>query len=174
MTTFAKKTIPSKFLENIKSRNVKCQNERNAEKSTSITHQKSTKTTAYSIRKSKAFETKISKGVDGVRKFTTNPYKRFRSKQTRLPLHDESKNYVNTTSHKYVAKTESQQRGELHIRTLQTAATCFPSASVPLEQSKNTFSEGNIKQTQFYIWQGRVCTLHLSKKSPKTNWKTRR
>ena len=142
-----KETIPSKIPWNIRSRKVRSQNERNAEKSTSITHQISKKTTAYSIRKSKAFETKISKGVEGVRKFTTNPYKRFRSKQTRLAVHDVSKNYVNTTSHKYVAKTESQQRGDLHTRTIQTDTTCSPSASVPLEQSINAFSEGNIKQT---------------------------
>ena len=106
-------------------------------------------------QKSKTIETKICREVDGVRKFTvkfmTNPYKRFRSKQTRLAVHDVSKNYVNTTSQKYVAKTESQQREELHIRTLQTETICSPSASVPLEQSINTFSEGNIKQTQFYI-----------------------
>ena len=61
------------------------------------------------------------------------------------------KSYLKTNIHRYVAKTESQQRGELHIRTLQTDTTCSPSASVPLEQSINTFSEGNIKQTQFHI-----------------------
>ena len=93
---------------------------------------------------SKTFKTKICKGVDGVLKFTvkftTNPNKRFRSKQTRLAVHDVSKSYVNTTSHKYVAKTESQQREELHIHILQTATTSSPSASVSLEQSINTYS----------------------------------
>ena len=83
------------------------------------------KPTGYSIRKSKAFKTKISKGVDIERKFTvkftTNTYERFRSKQTRLAVHDVSKSYVKTTSHKYVAKLESQQREELRIRTLPTA-----------------------------------------------------
>ena len=53
---------------------------------------------------SKTIETKICKGVHGVRKFTvkftTNPYKQFRSKQTRLAVHHVSKSYVNTTSHK--------------------------------------------------------------------------
>ena len=126
---------------------------------------------------SKTIETKICKGVDGVDNFigktTTNPFKRFRSKNTRLVVHDVSKSYVKTTSYQYVAKTESQQREELHNRTMQTATTCSPSASVPLEQSINTFSEGNIKQTQLCIWKGRVFTLHLSKQNPKTNWKTR-
>ena len=32
-------------------------------------------------QKSKVFETKIYKGVDGVHKFTTNPYKPFRSQK---------------------------------------------------------------------------------------------
>ena len=100
---------------------------------------------------SKKFKTKICKGVDGVLKFTTNPYKRFRSKQTRLAVHDVSKSYAITTSHKYVAKAESQQREELQIRIFQTTTTCSPSTSVPLVQSINTFSEGNIKQTQFDI-----------------------
>ena len=90
---------------------------------------------------SKKFKTMTCKGVDCVLKFTTNPYKRFRSKKkSRLAVHDVSKCYVITTSHKYVAKTESQQREELHIRKLQTATTFSPSASVSLEQSRNTFS----------------------------------
>ena len=129
-----------------------------------------------SIRKSKAFETKISNGVDDVRKFTmkftTNPYKQFRSKQTRLAVHDVSKSYVNTTSHKYIAKTESQQREELHTRTMQSVTSFSSSASVSMEQSINIyslFSKETVKQTQFHICQGRVFTLHLSKKNPKTN-----
>ena len=65
MTTLAKKTIQSKFLYNIKARKVRSQNERNAEKSTFITHQKSKKNNLQ--QKSKTFE-KICKGVDGVRK----------------------------------------------------------------------------------------------------------
>ena len=128
MTAFAKKTSPSKLLWNIKSRKVRSQNERNAEKSTFITQQKAAKTTACSFRKSKAFETNISEGVDGACKFTvkvtTNPYRRFRSKQTSLVVHDLSKTYVKTTSHKYVAKTESQQREDLKICTLLTGITC--------------------------------------------------
>ena len=168
MTTFAKKTIPSKFLQNIKSKEVRSQNERNAEKSTSITHQKSTKKNSLQHQKSKTIETKICKEVDGVRKFTTNPYRRFRSKQTRLAVHDESKNYVNTTSHKYVAKTESQKRPPyLHIATGHSKFLICISNSGAIDKHFFTFSEGKIKQTQFYIWQGRVFTLHLSKKIQK-------
>ena len=59
------------------------------------------------------------------------------------------KSYVNTTSHKYVARPESQQREELHIRTLQTATPLCSSVSVSMEQSINTFSEGNIKKRIF-------------------------
>ena len=59
---------------------------------------------------SKTFQTKICMGVDGVRKFTvksmTNPYKRIRRTKTRFAVRDVSKSYVNTTSHKYVAKPE--------------------------------------------------------------------
>ena len=123
---------------------------------------------------SKTIETKICTGVDGVRKFTvkytTNPYKRFRSKKKRGLRYTMCHKAI---SHQYVVKAESQQREELHNRTMQTATTCSPSASVPLEQSINTFSEGIIKQTQLCIWKGRVFTLHLSKQNPKTNWKTR-
>ena len=108
------------------------------------------KPTGCSIRKSKAFKTKISKGVDIERKFTvkftTNTYERFRSKQTRLAVHDVSKSYVKTTSHIYVAKLESQQREELRIRTLQSASACSRSASMPLEQSINTFLFSRRKQ----------------------------
>ena len=93
---------------------------------------------------SKTIETNICKGFDGVRKFTvkltTNPYKQFRSKQTRLAVHDVSKSYVNTTSHKYVAKTEPQQREELHTRTMQSATPFSSSASVSMEQSINNYS----------------------------------
>ena len=121
---------------------------------------------------------KICKGVDGVRKLTvkstTNPYKRFRSKKRGLRSKMCEKSYLNPNVHRYVAKTESQQREELQIRTLQTATPFSSSASVSSQQSINTFSEGKIKQTQFHIWQGRVFTLHLSKKNPKTNRKTRR
>ena len=128
-------------------------------------------------QKSKTAKTKICKGAEGVRKFTlkstTNPYKPIRSKKNVVCGTRCFKKYVSTTSHKWVAKTEWQQREELHIRTLQTNTTCSPSASVPLEQSINSFSEGNIKQTQFNFWQCRVLTLHMCKKNPKTNWKTR-
>ena len=55
-------------------------------------------------------------------------------------VHDLSKSYVKTTSHKYVAKTESQQREELHTRALQSATTCSSSASVSLEQSMKHYS----------------------------------
>ena len=45
------------------------------------------------LKHQKRSKKKISKGVDGVGKFTvkftTNPYKRFRSKQTRLAVQDE-------------------------------------------------------------------------------------
>ena len=51
-----------------------------------------------------------------------------------------SKNYVNTTSHKYVAKTESQQREQLHSRTMQSATPFSSSASVSMEQSINNYS----------------------------------
>ena len=129
-------------------------------------------------QKSKPFETKICRGNDGGRKFTKestkNPYKRFRSKKTRLAVHDVSRSCVNFASHKYVAKTESQQREKLHIHTLLTVTPFSWSSSVPLEQSINTSSEGNMKETQFYIRKDRVFALHLSKKNPKTNWKTRR
>ena len=129
-------------------------------------------------QKIKTVRTKISEGIDGARKFTakftTNSYRRFRSKQTRLAVYDVSKSYVSTTSHKYVAKNELQQRQELNIRTLQTAITCSPSALVPLEQSTNTFSGRNIKQTQFYIWKSSVPALYVFKKNPKTDWKSRR
>ena len=90
---------------------------------------------------SKKFETKICKRVDSVRQFTvkslTNPYERIRGKKTRFVVRDVSKSYVNTTSIKYVAKTEWQQREEPHIRTLQSATPCSSSASVSLEQSIN-------------------------------------
>ena len=48
-----------------------------------------------------------------------------------------SKSYVNTTTQRHVAKTESQQREELHTRTLQSATPCSSSASVSFEQSIN-------------------------------------
>ena len=122
-------------------------------------------------QKSKTAKTKICKGDEGVRKFTvkteTNPYKPIRSKKNVVCGTRCFKRYVSTTSHKWVAKTESQQREELHIRTLQTTTTCSSSASVPLEQSINSFSEGNIKQLQFNFWQGRDLTLHLSEKIQK-------
>ena len=105
-------------------------------------HIKNPKKTTYNI---KNVRKKICKGVDGVRKFTvksnTNLYKRFRNKKkTRFAVHDLSKNYVNTTSHKYVAKTESQQREELHTRTMQSATPFSSSASVSMEQSINNYS----------------------------------
>ena len=62
------------------------------------------------------------------------------TKKTRFAVHDLSKNYVNTTSHKYVAKTESQQREELHTRTMQSATPFSSSASVSMEQSINNYS----------------------------------
>ena len=75
--------------------------------------------------KSKKVEKKICKGVDGVRKLTvkstTKPYKRFRSKKRGLRSKMCEKSYLKTNVHRYVAKTESQQREELHVRTLQTA-----------------------------------------------------
>ena len=98
----------------------------------------------HQLTASKTIETNICKGFDGVRKFTvkftTNSYKQFRSKQTRLAVHDVSKSYVNTTSHKYVAKTESQQREELHTRTMQLATPFSSSSSVSMEQSINNYS----------------------------------
>ena len=84
------------------------------------------------------------------------------------------KSYLKTNSHRYVAKPESQQREELLIRTLQMATTCSPSSSVPLKHLISSFSEGNIKQTQFNIWQGTVFTLQLCIYTPKSDWKTRR
>ena len=62
------------------------------------------------------------------------------TKRTRFAVHDLSKNYVNTTNHKYVAKTESQQREELHTRTMQSATPFSSSASVSMEQSINNYS----------------------------------
>ena len=125
-------------------------------------HIKNPQKNSLQHQKSKTIETKICKEVDGVRKFTTNPYRRFRSKQTRLALHDESKNYVNTTSHKYVAKTESQKRPPyLHIATGHSKFLICISNSGAIDKHFFTFSEGKIKQTQFYIWQGRVFTLHV-------------
>ena len=62
------------------------------------------------------------------------------TKKTRFAVHGLSKNYVNTTSHKYVAKTESQQREELHTRTMQSATPFSSSASVSMEQSIHAFS----------------------------------
>ena len=70
-------------------------------------------------------------------KSTTNPYKRFRSRKARFAVHHVSKSYVIIASQKNVAKTESQQREELHFRTSQSATTCSPSALVSLEQLLN-------------------------------------
>ena len=103
---------------------------------------------------SKTIETNICKGFDGGRKFTTNPYKRFRSKQTRLVVHDVSKNYVNTTSHKYVAKTESQQkRGTPYPHNAIGHSFFLVCIGVygAIDKQLFTFLEGNRKQTQFHI-----------------------
>ena len=123
--------------------------------STFITHQKSTKTTAYSIKNQKRSKLRPAREMTVCASSRSSPRKTLingsEAKKARLAVHDVSKIYVNTASHKYVAKPESQQREELHIRTLQTATPFSSSASVSLEQSINTFSEGNIKQTRFHI-----------------------
>ena len=51
-----------------------------------------------------------------------------------------SKNYVNTTTQRHVAKTETQQKQGHHTRTLQSATLCSSSASVSLEQSIKNYS----------------------------------
>ena len=131
-----------------------------------------------SIKKSKAIEIKISNGVDGVRKFTvksrSNPYKRFRSKKRGLRSKMCQKSYLKTNIHRYVAKTESQQRAPyLHNATGHSKFLNCISVSGTIDKQLFTFLEGNRKQTQFHIWQGRVFTLHLSEKNPKNNRKTR-
>ena len=117
--------------------------------------------------KSKTFEKKIYKGVDGVRNFTvkstTNPYKRFRNKQTRFAVHDLSKSYVNTTSHKYVAKTKSQKkRGAPYPRNAIGHSFFLVCIGVygAIDKQLFTFLEGNRKQTQFHISQ--VQFLHYN------------
>ena len=56
----------------------------------------------------------------------------------RFAVHEVSKSYVNTTSHKYVAKTKSQQREELHSLKVQWATPGFASLSISLlNQSRN-------------------------------------
>ena len=108
--------------------------------STFITQQSFKKTT-YNIKNQKRSEN-IFKGVDGERKITvkamTSPYKRFRNKnKTRFAVHDLSESYLNTTSHRHIAKTESKEREKLHTHTLQLATPRCSSASVSLEQSIN-------------------------------------
>ena len=124
---------------------------------TFIKHQKSTKTTTTS----KTFETKICKGVERVRRFTvtsmTNPYERFRSKKTRFAVYHVSKSYVITTSHKNVAKTESQQREELRFRTSESSTTCSLSTLLSLEQSLNNHF--------FRLKQKTNANLHLTRYS---------
>ena len=100
---------------------------------------------------SKTIETKICKELTVCSSSRQTPINGSEAKKSRLAVHDVSKSYAITTSHKYVAKAESQQREELHLRILQTATTCSSSTLVPLEQSINTFPEGNIKQLQFNI-----------------------
>ena len=169
MTAFAKKNSIKTPIKHWVQNKFRSQNERNAKKSTFLT-QKSTKTTAYSIKNRKRSK------LRSAGELTVCASSRWSPRKTRINRSEAKneacgtrcvKNYVKTTSHKCVAKTESQRREELHIRTLQTATTCSPCASVPLEQSINTFSERNIKQTQFNVWQGRLFTLHLSRKIQK-------
>ena len=108
--------------------------------STFITQQSFEKAT-YNIRKQKRSK-EIFKGVDDELNITvkamTSPYKRFRNKnKTRLAVHDLSESYLNTTSHRHIAKTESKEREKLHTHTLQLATPRCSSASVSLEQSIN-------------------------------------
>ena len=171
MTAFAKKNSIKTPIKHWLQKKFRSQNERNAKKSTFLT-QKSTKTTAYSIKNRKRSKLRSAGELTVCASSRWSPRKTPKNgseakKKTKLAAHDVSKSYKYTTSHKYVAKPESQQRRELHIRTLETATTCSPSASVPLEQSINTFCERNIKRTEFNIWHGRVFTLHLSKKIQK-------
>ena len=124
---------------------------------------------------SKTIETKVCKGIDGVHKitvkFTTNPYKRFGIKQTRFAVHDLSESFVNTTGHEYVLKTESQQREELHFRTLQTATPFSSSALVSIEQSINIyslFSKETEKKRSFTS--DKVQFLHYNCAKNSKNW----
>ena len=107
-------------------------------------------------QKSKTFEKKICKRVDGVSKFTvkstTNPYKRFRSKKRGLRSKICQKSYLKTNIHRYVAKTESQQRAPyLHIATGHSKLLICISVSGATDKHFFTFSEGKIKQTLFHI-----------------------
>ena len=172
MTIFAKKQDHQKSYETL-SQEKSGVNLNEMQKSQPSLHNKIRQ--KQQLAASKTIETKICTGVDGVRKFTvkytTNPYKRFRSKKNEAC---DTRCVQKLSVIKTSQKLNRKKREELHIRTLQTATTCSPSASVPLEQSINTFSEGNIKQTQFNIWHGRVFTPNVSHKNANTNWKTRR
>ena len=105
---------------------------------------------------SKTFEKKICKRVDGVRKFTvkskTNPYKRFRSKKRGLRSRMCQKSYLKTNIHRYVAKTESQQRAPyLHIANGHYMFPVCIGVYGAIDKQIFTFLEGNGKQTQFHI-----------------------
>ena len=82
------------------------------------------------------------------------------------------KSYVKTNNNRYVARTESQQRAPyLHIATGHSRFLICIGVCGTIDKQLFTFLEGNGKQTQFHIFQGRVFTSHLSKKIQKLNEK---
>ena len=145
MRTSAKNNSIKFSIKHWVQKKVRSHGNRYAWKSTFIKHQKSQKNNIQH-QKSKTFEKKICKRVDGVRKFTvkstTNPYKRFRSKKRGLWSKMCQKSYLKTNIHRYVAKTESQQRAPyLHIATGQSKFLISISVSGAIDEHFFTFSE---------------------------------
>ena len=111
------------------------------------------------LTSSKTFETTICKGVDGLRKFIMksmkNPEKRFRGKKRGLRYMMCQKSYLKTNGDRRVAKTESQQTGELQIRTLQSATPSSSSVSTSQEELRNANYLFRLKQKQRKFESGR-------------------
>ena len=108
-------------------------------------------------------------------KSTTNPYKRFRNKKTRLAVHDVKKlcknHYSKTRRENRIATKRGAPYSHIAI-SHSLFLVCIGVVGAIVKKLIN-FSEGNRKQTQIHIWLGTVSTLQLCKKNPKTDWKTR-
>ena len=124
----------------------------------------------FQHQNSKTFERKICQGVDGVRKLTVkstkNLYKQFRSEKRALRSEMSHKTHLKTNVHRYIAKTESQQRASYpHIAVGHSMFLVCIGVSGAIHKRIFDFSEEKIKKTHFHIWHDRVFTLHLSKKT---------